>query len=283
MEVKQPFVKDTNRVFPIASGEHRIALCVEYDGRHFNGYQIQRGRTDRTVQGQLEIALSSIADHPVTTHCTGRTDTGVHATRQIIHFDTAAKRPIKAWVEGVNTRLPPDVAVRWAQTVDERFHARHSALSRTYRYLISASPTRPTHTAGLATWVKQPLDITAMNQACQLLLGEQNFSAFRGTGCQSVSPMRNVTAASFEQRGPFVVFEVSANAFLLHMVRNFVGSLVAVGLGRKDFNWIGELIRDEDRTKAGVTAKPEGLYLVDVDYPSWVEFPRGPLGPFQLN
>ena len=283
MQANKPFVKDTNRRYEIAEGESRLALCVEYDGRHFNGYQIQRGRTDRTVQGQLEIALSAIANHPVNSHCTGRTDTGVHATRQIVHFDTPSVRPVKAWVEGVNNLLPDDVAVRWATPVDERFHARHSALARTYRYLISTAATRPTHTAGLATWARRPLNLDAMNAACQKLLGEQDFSSFRGAGCQSVSPMRNVTAAHFSRQGPFVVFEVTANAFLLHMVRNFVGSLMAVGFGQRDPQWIGELIQLKDRNKAGVTAKPEGLYLVDVEYPSWVSLPRGPIGPFHLT
>jgi len=278
-----PYQKPLDQVFPIEVGHQRVALSVEYQGANFCGWQAQRGRTDRTVQGVLEAALEQIANETVLTHCSGRTDSGVHGTNQIVHFDTSAKRPAKAWVHGVNAKLPDDVAIRWASEVDERFHARFAARSRTYRYLVNTSATRPVHDASMATWSPRPLDITEMNRACEFLLGEQDFSAFRGAGCQSVTPMRNVLAASWRREGVWLVFEVTANAFLLHMVRNFVGTLMHIGEGHKPAEWVEELLKGRDRTKAGVTARPDGLYLVDVEYPSFINLPRAPLGPFHLT
>jgi len=276
------FEKPLDQHFPIAAGQQRVVLSVEYAGCHFNGWQIQRGRADRTVQGALETALSNIAQEGIVTHCSGRTDSGVHGTNQIVHFDTTAHRPMKAWVQGVNAQLPDDVAVRWATIADERFHARFAARWRTYRYLVHESETRPVHTHGLALWSKYTLDLGAMNEGCRYLLGENDFSSFRGAGCQSVSPMRNVMSAQWYRCEPFTVFEVKANAFVLHMVRNFVGSLMDVGYGRQGPSWIGDLVGAKDRTLAGVTARPDGLYLVDVGYPEFITLPERSRGPFHL-
>ncbi len=280
---KPVYQKPLDQVFPIAADQRRVALSVSYDGRDFCGWQIQRGRKDRTVQGILEAAISVIADESIGTHCSGRTDSGVHGTNQIVHFDTSAIRPDRAWVHGVNARLPNDVSVRWATGVDEYFHARFAARSRTYRYLVNTSSQRPVHDTGMATWHARALDIEAMNQACQYLLGEQDFSAFRGAGCQSVTPMRNVLRAHWTREGPWLVFEVSANAFLLHMVRNFVGTLMHIGEGHCAPEWVSELIKGRDRRNSGVTAKPDGLYLVDVEYPRYIVLPKMPLGPFHLD
>ncbi|NVK11723.1 MAG: tRNA pseudouridine(38-40) synthase TruA [Gammaproteobacteria bacterium] len=277
------FEKPLDQDFPIAPGHVRIAASVEYNGSRFNGWQIQRGRDDRTVQGVLDRALSLIANENVISHCSGRTDSGVHGTNQIVHFDTTSNRPLKAWVQGVNAQLPDDVSVRWAHVVDSRFHARFAARWRTYRYLVHESPARPVHSAGMALWSKQQLNIVAMNEACQFLLGEQDFTSFRGAGCQSITPMRNVMSAQWYRQGPFCVFEVKANAFVLHMVRNFVGSLMDVGLERQCPSWIGDLLECKDRNQAGVTARPDGLYLVDVGYPDFIELPAISRGPFFLE
>jgi tRNA pseudouridine38-40 synthase len=206
----------------------------------------------------------------------------VHASHQVIHFDSSAKRSGYNWVQGANSQLPASIALLWADQVEDDFHARYSATSRTYRYVMAPNRARTAILADGVTWVKLPLDAEVMQEACQYLLGEQDFSAFRGAGCQSLSPFRHVTAANIYQCGQLLVFEVSANAFVLHMVRNIVGALMEVGLGRQRPNWIKQLLTDGDRRRSAATAPPNGLYLVDVTYPQQFVIPRLPKGPLFL-
>lgn len=257
----------------------RIALAVEYDGSAFFGWQKQLNPALPTVQSALEHAVSKVADHPVHLYCAGRTDAGVHATGQVVHFETTSARPLRAWVKGVNAHLPASVAVRWATPVAADFHARHTALSRSYRYLVLNRPERPAVGASLLTWEPMPLDAAAMHQAGQSLLGERDFSAFRAAGCQSGTPMRNVSAVSVRRDGELVVLEITANAFLLHMVRNIAGSLMAIGRGEHPVSWMAALLASRDRNLAAPTASPAGLYLVHVAYPASHGLPVLPAGP----
>lgn len=232
------------------------------------------------MQVDVERALSFVAASTITVSCAGRTDTGVHGTGQVIHFDSPVQRPEKAWVMGANTQLPATVRVLWAVPVDDQFHARFSATARRYRYVIDNSPVAPAILAGGLTHVRIPLDAELMHRAAQRLLGEQDFSAFRGAGCQSNTPFRNVHHVRVVRRDHLVVIDIKANAFLLHMVRNIAGSLIEVGAGRKPVDWIDDLLLARDRRLAAATAAPNGLYLIDVEYPDYPSLPSLPLGPF---
>lgn len=247
----------------------RIACVVEYDGSGFRGWQSQR--RGRTVQGTLEQALSAIADEAVTVICAGRTDAGVHATGQVVHFDTRADRPARAWLMGTNSNLPRDVAVRSALPVDPQFHARHSALARRYRYLIAAGPDRPALWRDRAGWNHAALDAAAMQCGANYLLGERDFSAFRSADCQSNTPMRRIDAITVTQSQDWVRIDVAGNAFLHNMVRIIVGTLLAVGRGERAPEWVGEVLAGADRRQAGVTARAAGLYFLGPRYPEGVE------------
>lgn len=273
---RYPFSPD-----PLPSGT-RIACRVEYDGSRFNGWQSQPHAGTVTVQQTLEQAISAVAAAPVRVHCAGRTDTGVHGHCQIIHFDTPTVRSCKAWVLGVNVELPADVRVHWARPVAQDFHARFSALSRRYRYLIANTPVRPALMGRQLSWYRRPLDAAPMHAAAQALLGEQDFSAFRAASCQSESPNRNVSSVAVWRRGELVVIDIEANAFLHHMVRNIAGSLIAVGDGRREPAWIAALLAGRDRSRAADTAAPDGLYLVQVAYPAHYGLPSTPEGPLLL-
>jgi len=264
----------------LPSGVSRYAAIVQYQGADFCGFQ--RQKHSPSVQQEIETALSYVADCSVKIHCAGRTDTAVHASHQVIHFDTSAKRTGYSWVQGANSQLPDSIALIWADKIAQDFHSRFSAGARTYRYIIDNSPTRPAIMAGAVTWVKKPLDISFMQDSCQYLLGEQDYSAFRGSGCQSHSPCRNVHQANVFRRGNLVIFEITANAFLLHMVRNIVGSLLEVGMGRQQPLWIQQLLAAGDRCKSAATAAPDGLYLVAVDYPAKFGLPALVKGPVFL-
>lgn len=262
----------------------RIALGVEYCGTAYQGWQLQvRPNPPPTVQGALQDALSSIADHPVQVGCAGRTDSGVHATGQVVHFDAMVQRPTRAWVQGTNSRLPRDIRVRWARTVPEEFHARHSALSRSYLYVVCNSAIQPASLGLNATWSDRRLDAHNMHGAAQALVGEYDFSGFRAAGCESSTPMRRVFQTSVERCEDLVLFRIQANAFLLHMVRNIMGSLLLVGQGVRPTEWIGELLAAQDRCLAGPTAPPQGLYLVRVGYPLKYGFPDAGQEPWFLN
>jgi tRNA pseudouridine38-40 synthase len=264
----------------LPDGVIRYAAIVSYDGSTFCGFQ--RQKHSPSVQAVLEKALSYVADEPVTVGCAGRTDTAVHASYQVVHFDCMAKRDGRNWVMGANSKLPNSVALVWAGQVSSDFHARFSALSRTYRYVIASQESRPAILSTGVTWVKFPLRQDLMQTACQFLLGEQDFSAFRGAGCQSLSPFRNVYQASVYQSSNLLIFEITANAFVLHMVRNIVGSLMEVGLSRRPVSWIKDLLDGGDRSKSAATASPNGLYLVNVRYPDTAEIPDLPKGPLFL-
>lgn len=266
---------------PLPAGT-RVACRVEYDGTRFNGWQSQPHRGALTVQDELESALSVIAATPIRVSCAGRTDAGVHAFSQIIHFETPVVRSCKAWVLGGNARLPRDIRLHWAIPVPAEFHARFSAQSRCYRYVIVNTPVRPALMQGQLTWYRRALDERAMHCAAQALLGEQDFSAFQAASCQSRTPMRHVQRIHVIRRADLVVIEIKANAFLHHMVRNIVGSLLAVGDKRKPPVWMAELLAGRDRSAAGETAPADGLYLVDVEYPAHFGLPRTPYGPIML-
>ncbi|WP_324032974.1 tRNA pseudouridine(38-40) synthase TruA [Aeromonas caviae] len=258
----------------------RIALGIEYDGSRYFGWQRQREVI--SVQEELEKALSRIANHPVSIQCAGRTDAGVHATGQVIHFDTESNRAEGAWTLGLNSNLPPDIAVRWVREVDEHFHARFSATARRYRYVIYNHNYRPAILGQGVSHYHEAIDATLMHQAGQSLLGEHDFSTFRAIACQSNTPWRNVTHLCVSRSGPYIVLDIKANAFLHHMVRNITGSLLLVGQGLQPVEWIAEVLAAKDRNLAGPTAKAGGLYLVDVDYPAEFGLPRPPLGPLWL-
>jgi tRNA pseudouridine38-40 synthase len=246
----------------------RIALGIEYDGSRFLGWQTQPG--GGSVQDALEAALASIARAQVSTTAAGRTDRGVHARLQVAHFDTDAKRPVSAWVRGVNALLPDAMAVLWSQEVAGEFHARYSALSRTYRYELLNRPVRAALSAHYVGWFHLPLDVEKMREAAALLLGEHDFSAFRSSECQAKTPVRTLHAFTIHQEGEKIVFIVRANAFLHHMVRNLVGTLVYVGKGKRPPQWANDVLLSKDRARAAPTFGPEGLYLERIEYePKW--------------
>lgn len=258
----------------------RIAAVLEYDGSHFSGWQVQatypQGETVRTIQAAVERALSAVADESVRVTVAGRTDAGVNACAQVVHFDTTAPRKAQAWVRGTNTHLPPDIAVLWAGEVDESFHARYSATGRWYRYLIFNRGVRPTYLAQRVTWEYRPLDVGRMQQAAIHLVGQHDFSAFRATGCQAKSPVRDLRELSVARHGEIIAITAHANAFLHHMVRNIAGVLIAIGAGEREPMWAGEVLQGRDRRQGGVTAPPDGLYLMAVDYPETYGLPRLP-------
>lgn len=246
----------------------RIALGLEYHGTPFDGWQSQP--SGRGVQDALERALAEIAGTPVRTNAAGRTDAGVHATSQVVHFDTDATRPDTAWVRGVNSLLPPAVAVLWAQPVAASFHARNKATARHYTYVLAPRATRPALLAGRAGWYHRPLDVPAMRDAARVLVGTHDFSTFRAAECQARSPVKTLAVATVEAQGDLVRFDFSADAFLHHMIRNIVGALVYVGAGKKPPEWMAELVAARDRTRAAPTFAPDGLYFSGADYdPTW--------------
>ncbi|HET9405512.1 MAG TPA: tRNA pseudouridine(38-40) synthase TruA [Burkholderiales bacterium] len=252
----------------------RIALGVEYDGSRFCGWQTQPQGC--AVQDALERALTEVASGPVTTVCAGRTDAGVHALAQVVHFDTGAERPEAAWVRGVNALLPSACAVNWSRPVAQDFHARYSALARHYRYLLLNHPVRPAVDRERVGWFHLPLDLEKMQRAARILIGEHDFSAFRSSECQARTPVRALTRLDIDRRGDYLMFEFSANAFLHHMVRNIVGCLVYVGKGKYPPEWLGELLAGRDRKHAAPTFEAAGLYLSRVTYDERWGLPQTP-------
>lgn len=258
----------------------RIALGIEYDGTQYYGWQ--RQREVKSVQEELEKALTVIANHPVEVQCAGRTDAGVHGTGQVVHFDTTATRKMVAWSMGANANLPKNIAVRWAKEVPDEFHARFSATARRYRYVIYNHMFRPGIMSSGVSHYHGELDVERMHRAGQFLLGENDFTSFRAVHCQSRSPWRNIMHLNVTRHECYIVIDIKANAFVHHMVRNITGSLIAVGRGEQEPEWIQWLLEAKDRRLAGATAKAEGLYLVDVDYPEVFDLPKAPLGPLFL-
>ncbi len=250
----------------------RIAAGVEYNGSRYHGWQYQSNSL--AVQQLVEAALSKVANQPITVMCAGRTDTGVHATAQVIHFDSHAQRAEHSWVFGANTNMPFDISLLWARPVSDDFHARFSATARRYRYVINNRWTRTALFNSLVSSYHKALDADAMHTAAQSLLGEQDFSAFRAAECQSNTPMREVFALDVLRVGDYIYIDIEANAFLHHMVRNIVGVLLAIGMGDRPVSWAAEVLALRDRRQAGVTAPPNGLYLVDVQYPAHYGLPQ---------
>ncbi|MCL2021091.1 MAG: tRNA pseudouridine(38-40) synthase TruA [Betaproteobacteria bacterium] len=249
----------------------RIALGLEYDGRPFHGWQRQKSLP--SIQSALEEALLQIAGHPVHVRCAGRTDAGVHACGQVVHFDTAAERTETAWIRGVNSFLPKAISVCWSREVPEDFHARYAARSRRYRYLLLNRGERSGLWAGRAGWFHRPLCLEAMQQAAEFLLGEHDFSAFRAAECQARNPVRNLTCVAIRREGDFFLFDFAANAFLQHMVRNMVGSLVYAGKGAWEPEYLRELLLARNRTLAAPTFPPDGLYFLGPSYDPALQLP----------
>jgi len=252
----------------------RIALGLEYDGAAYRGWQTQANA--KSVQSEVEPALSSVANHPIIVVPAGRTDAGVHAAMQVVHFDTTAVRNERSWVLGANTNMPDDISALWAREVPTEFNARHSALSRSYRYRIQNRRQRSALARLRACWVREPLDERAMHAAAQCLVGEHDFSAFRAAECQSATPMRRLDCITVSRSAEYVSIDVTANAFLHHMVRNIAGALIAVGTGKRPIEWVAEVLIARSRRLGGITAPPQGLTLVGVQYPAFFALPSEP-------
>jgi len=250
----------------------RYAACVEYDGTHFSGWQSQKHDV-RTVQEIVEAALARVANHTTPIVTAGRTDKAVHATHQIIHFDSDSERTDFAWCRGTNRFLDHDVRLRWVTPIEEKFHARFSALSRSYRFIIHNTPIKSALYRNYATHEKEPLDVVAMAEAAQVLLGEHDFSSFRAAGCQANSPIRTMHKLDLNHKHEWIWFDINANAFLQHMVRNIAGCLIEIGSGKRSAAWLADVLAEKDRTKAGITASANGLYLAGVEYPPEFDLP----------
>lgn len=270
--------------FPAAFKQgDRVALALSYDGSAYHGWQSQKKPQVPTVQEALESSLSKVADSPVIVQCAGRTDAGVHASHQIVHFDSPVSRTEKAWVSGGNTNLPRNIAIQWAKPVPSDFSARFSATARRYRYIILNTPARPSLLASGVTWESRPLAHQAMHNAAQSLVGELDFTSYRAVACQSKTPMRNVHFIDVSRRGDLVIIDLQANAFLHHMVRNIAGVLISIGRGDMPERWCRDVLLAKDRTAGGVTAPPFGLYLANVIYPDEFNLPKVEPGPYFLS
>ena len=267
----------------LEDGYRRYAAVVEYNGACFHGWQRQKHHDEPTVQAALEAAISVVANHPVSVACAGRTDAGVHATRQVIHFDTKAQRKDYGWMMGVNTHLPDGVALQWVGEVGGDFHARYKAQARRYRYVIYDSPSRMALMYDQLTWWKYPLDAERMHEAAQHLIGTHDFTSFRAKDCQAKSPVKEMHAISVQRFDRILVVELECSAFLYHMVRNIVGVLLPIGEGHKSPDWMKEVLGFRDRSKAGITAPGGGLYFVGVKYPEQFSVPCEPWGPALLQ
>ena len=256
----------------------RVALCLSYNGANYHGWQAQKSGIP-TVQKYLELALSTVANDPITVICAGRTDASVHSSHQVVHFETGAKRSERAWIFGCNANLPKDISVSWVGCVDPTFHARFSATSRRYHYLIYNHPIRPSSFNNEMTWSHYPLNEEKMHEAAQSLVGRHDFTSFRAVGCQARSPVRELEYVDVQRFSNMILIDIKGNAFLHHMVRNIAGVLMAIGSGKKPVEWCGEVLALRDRTKAAVTASPHGLYLTHVDYPDEFAIPASAGAP----
>lgn len=265
-----------------APGVFRVALGVEYKGSRYRGWQRQLPGVP-SVQEELERALSRVAAQSVNLMCAGRTDAGVHASGQVVHFDTPVERPLIAWVMGANANLPGDISVTWAKVMPAHFHARFKACARRYRYVIYNDQIRPAHMAEEVTWNHRPLDVQRMREAARALVGTHDFTSFRALKCQAKSPIKTVHHFQVIEQGRMIILDVRANAFLHHMVRNFAGMLMTIGAGERPVEWVAEALQARDRRLGGVTAHPYGLYLVHVEYPEEFVLPERYLGPHFLS
>ena len=255
----------------------RLALGVEYLGSNYHGWQVQTNVDN--VQARVQHALSRIANHQVDVVCAGRTDRGVHATLQVVHFDTPAERNDQAWLRGAMSGLPHDIGVLWVRRVSADFHARFSAVRRSYSYVLFNASHRPGLLHGRVSWFYRPLDVALMQQAAIVLLGTHDFSSFRGSECQAHSPVRTLFELNIQRDGDFIYFDLTANAFLMHMVRNIVGTLMQVGTGQRPAEWVAIVLAARRREMAGITAPPDGLYLTHVEYPEVFTLNQAPRCP----
>lgn len=254
--------------------KQRIALGVEYIGTAYSGWQSQHFDQLPTIQDKVEKAIAHVADHPVQVICAGRTDAGVHAKGQVVHFESTAIRNERNWILGINSHLPSDISVHWARQMPDDFHARFSAIARQYQYHIYNHPFRSALYYRRATWVYLPLDVTQMQKAVHYFIGEHDFSSLRAQYCQAKSPIRKIEAINIEQHEDLIILTIKANAFLHHMVRNIVGVLLPIGRGEKESKWVSEVIQARDRKAAGITAPADGLYLERVFYPDAFNVPQ---------
>ena len=259
----------------------KIVLAIEYVGTRYHGWQFQRNAN--SVQAEVERALSKIACEPIKVYCAGRTDKGVHASHQIVHFNTVAERDLKAWYLGTNTHLPDDINIVWAKVISDDFHARFSAQSRAYHYVIYNDKIRPTHYAEGVTWHPHHLDEQAMQIAAKYLIGEHDFSSFRDKECQAKHPIRTIQFIHVQRYGKIIVLHLKANAFLHHMVRNIVGTLLPIGQGIEPASWMDNVLQAKDRTQAGITAPSAGLYLTEVNYPEQYDLPSEQRIPWVIH
>ena len=256
----------------------RIALGISYNGSTYHGWQSQASL--KTVQEEIEKSLFAVANHRIFVTCAGRTDAGVHASAQVVHFNTTVHRSDYSWLFGTNSNLEKDISVLWAKKVSEDFHARYSALARCYRYVIYNHEIRPAIWQKVVGWYYHPLDEKQMQEGAKYLLGEHDFSSFQGAGCQSRTTMRRIFQIEIYRIQHMVVIEVQANAFLLHMVRSLVGVLISIGSGKKQPSWARMVLEAKDRRQGVVAVSPNGLYLIEVSYPSRFQLPHTPLEPF---
>ena len=252
--------------------QSRVALGIEYDGSEYYGFQKQKS-TEQTIQGNLENSISKVANHSIKTFCSGRTDAGVHAFMQVVHFDTESRRSTREWVRGINSYLPHDIKVLWSKELDETFHARYSATHRSYLYRILNNQTPSALWSKRSLFVPQKLDIRAMRAASKYLIGEHDFSSFRGSGCQSNSPVRTIEEIKITNKNNFITFELRANAFLLHMVRIIIGTLLMVGKREIKPVEMKNILNEKDRRIAGKTVSSSGLYFLGPKYPAKYQLP----------
>lgn len=265
-------------VVNVMNDGRRYVACVEYDGAGYHGWQSLKSGLP-TVQQHVEAALGRVANHPVSVVCSGRTDAGVHACRQIIHFDSPANRVERNWVLGANACLPDSIALRWVRPVTHDFHARFSALARRYRYVIYNTPVRSAILPGKATWNYRPLNEQLMAEAARYLVGKHDFTSYRAVQCQARNPVRTIASLDIKRLGDVLVIDIQANAFLHHMVRNIAGVLMAIGCGKREPVWAKDVLDARDRRMGGVTAPPHGLYFVDTIYPARFDLPEDAPGP----
>ena len=252
--------------------QSRVALGIEYDGSEYYGFQKQKS-TEQTIQGNLENSISKVANHSIKTFCSGRTDAGVHAFMQVVHFDTESRRSTREWVRGINSYLPHDIKVLWSKELDETFHARYSATHRSYLYRILNNQTPSALWSKRSLFVPQKLDVRSMRAATKYLIGEHDFSSFRGSGCQSNSPVRTIEEIKITNKNNFITFELRANAFLLHMVRIIIGTLLMVGKREIKPVEMKNILNEKDRRISGKTVSSSGLYFLGPKYPAKYQLP----------